>query len=90
MARPKGKPSQEGKPTVEFLRQTIGEERPKINYPKPPFSEFISAVMTGILSHVGTAHPYRLTREDKTIILKTAFDLAEEMMEEHKRRYGDL
>lgn len=90
MARPKGKnnPIQEGKPTVEQLRQRIGEGTVEPLFPPAPSIEFIAAALSGILARPGGQHPFHMTREEKALVLKVAFDFAEEAEKEHERRYG--
>lgn len=83
MARPKGKPSQDGKPGVEELRLTIGADRPKS--PRP---EFIAAAIAGVVGHSITMHPSIQSTDVMITNMHTAFDLAEAAEIAHQERYG--
>jgi hypothetical protein len=83
MARPKGKPFQDGKPTVEEKRIQIGIDRPKL--PRP---EYVASAIVGILARPGVSHPQLMSTAEIDGVMESAFDIAEVAEEVHKRRYG--
>ncbi len=88
MGRPKGKPFHDGKPTPEQIRQKMESNRTEDTQLIVPRDEFVSAAISGLLSRpLGVNPVLGFTREQMDIMINRAYQVAEALESEHRRRY---